>query len=94
MTRRIFRSVVISALLAATLAAALIVLSLFGIYEGIAVDRVELQLMPTTLKKESNKGGNLFFTERIAEDCVVQLHRQGTSVDDLFQIVFCEGGNG
>ncbi|MBP3652054.1 MAG: PAS domain-containing protein [Clostridia bacterium] len=34
MTRRIFRSVVISALLAATLAAALIVLSLFGIYEG------------------------------------------------------------
>lgn len=34
MTRRIFRSVVFSALLAATLAAALIVLSLFGIYEA------------------------------------------------------------
>ena len=33
MTRRIFRSVVISALLAATLAAALLVMSLFGIYE-------------------------------------------------------------
>lgn len=34
MTRRIFRSMVFSALLAAALAAVLIVLSLFGIYEG------------------------------------------------------------
>jgi len=40
MTRRIFRSVVVSALLAAMLAAALLVVSLFGIYEDDMTDEL------------------------------------------------------
>lgn len=41
MTRRIFRSVVVSALLAAMLAAALLMLSLFGIYEEDMTDELK-----------------------------------------------------
>ena len=64
---------------------------LFGIEQGLAVDGVELQLMPTKIDKRSNKCRHLPNAVLVAKNIFVHFHRQRATVHHVCQVMLGEG---